>query len=296
MVPFSVLMATYAGDRAEWLRKALASIRNQTLHPAELVIVLDGPVSAASEQVITAFRATVPFPVLLVRLPENQGLAAALNAGLEVCTQPWCARMDSDDLCEPQRFERQWQALQAAPSIDVLGTWTAEFDQDPAVIERYKTAPADHDGILRLLRWRNVVQHPTVVFRSALVRRLGGYSTAYPYMEDYDLFLRLGQAGARFAVLPEVLLRFRANRQQRQRRGGFHYLATELRFRRDFHRRGLLSLPVFLASAAAMTVFRLAPEPLKLPLYSLVRKKPERADAAVQPSRRTDPAYSDVLG
>lgn len=275
--PFSVLLSTYARERPEHLDQALRSIAEQTLPPAEMVVVLDGAVEPAQLEVVDRVGSSFPWlPLRQVALPENRGLAAALNAGLEACTQPWIARMDSDDIAVPERFEVQWRALQADPVIDVLGAWHVEFESDPELTERLKTTPASHDVIARTLVWRCPISHPTIVVRASLLKAVGGYRSV-PYLEDYDLYMRLLGRGARFAAVQSPLVRVRATHDQYRRRGGLAHLRAEWRFRWDCLRRGDLSIGQFVATTSAYTVFRLLPARLRAESYRLVRRSPARS-------------------
>lgn len=89
MTAFSVLLPVYAGDEPEHFARALTSISvDQTLRPNEIVIVRDGPVPSALEEVIAQASegsAVDDIPVTLVRINRNRGLADALALGLESC-------------------------------------------------------------------------------------------------------------------------------------------------------------------------------------------------------------------
>jgi glycosyltransferase involved in cell wall biosynthesis len=267
----SMLMSTHARESASNLEASLASIRGQTVPPDQLVLVVDGPVCDEQEAVISRL-ADDPgsMQLTLLRLQENVGLAEAMNAGLALCTGMYTMRMDSDDLCEPDRVEKQLAYAAAHPEIDVISSWSAEFfdDGSPGMI---KASPVSHDSIMAALRWRNVLVHPTICVRTATLRRLGGYRSRFGLLEDYDLFVRLAQAGAKFHVIPKVLLRIRSSHEQRVRRGGFAYALHEFRFRREHYRTGFIGLREFILVTSLYSVFRLVSGRLRGRLYSLAR-------------------------
>src|SRR5215204_4995354 len=127
----SVLMSTYAKEKASNLEAALESLWTQTELPDEVVLVLDGPVGAEQEEVVARFAARGGLPELVVvSLEANQGLAKALNAGLERCRGTYVARMDSDDLCQPDRLAVQVGYAQRHPDMDVICSWSDEFFDD----------------------------------------------------------------------------------------------------------------------------------------------------------------------
>ncbi len=111
----TALISTHGQETAANLAASLDSMRRQTLPPGRIVLVVDGPVDGEQEEVIAVFRADDPPGLDVVRLERNVGLADAMNAGLDRCTTPWVMRMDSDDLCTPDRLEIQSAYLEAHP-------------------------------------------------------------------------------------------------------------------------------------------------------------------------------------
>lgn len=265
-----VLMSTYAGETAGHLGASLQSLRDQTMRPGRIVLVIDGPIDSEQEAAIAAFAEMRSPPVEVVRMPRNVGLAAAMNAGLERCGAAWVMRMDSDDLCAPDRLEIQVAYAQRHPEIDVVTSWSEEFYEDgtPAQV---KVSPTGHAAVVRALRWRNVLVHPTVLVRATVLRRVGGYRSRFGRLEDYDLFVRLVQAGARFHVIPKVLVRVRSSLAQKQRRGGLGYCLGELQFRFECYRSGFIGLLNLLGVTTLYLAFRLLSGPAKRSLYRLAR-------------------------
>ncbi|WP_267359191.1 MULTISPECIES: glycosyltransferase [unclassified Methylobacterium] len=264
----TVLMSTHAGETAANLAASLGSIRAQTLPPDRIVLVLDGPVGADQEAVIAASLAAPALDV--VRLLGNVGLAAAMNEGLAHCPDGWVMRMDSDDLCQPDRLAVQMAYAAANPGIDVISSWSEEFYEDGAA-SQIKVSATGHDAVVQALRWRNVLVHPTILARTEALRRIGGYRADYGRLEDYDLFVRLAQSGARFHVIPKVLVRVRSSTAQKQRRGGLAYCLSELRFRIACYRSGFLTLRQFATVTPLYLGFRLASGRAKRALYRLAR-------------------------
>lgn len=268
----SILMATYAAERESNLKEALESIYVQTRPPEQIVLVLDGPVGDAQEAVIASFEKDPRVAHLdVVKLEQPGGLARALNAGLTHCTGDLIARMDSDDICLPDRLELQIAAFNRDPTLDLVGSWSEEFFED-GMPSSIKICPTRHDAIIDALRWRNVLTHPSVVIRANVLRRIGGYSTQFGKLEDYDLYVRLALSGARFHAIPKVLVRTRSGLGQRARRGGFRYLVHEIKFRTELFRRGFLRSGQFLVTTALYAVFRLTTAHSRKLAYFLVRR------------------------
>ena len=266
----SVLMATYKAETASNLATALGSIEGQTVLPDQLVLVVDGPVGADQEDVIAALVARGTIPTTLVRLPRNRGLADAMNTGLTRCLGEFVLRMDSDDICKDDRIEHQIAYAETHPDIDVIASWSEEFFEDGAPSQT-KVTPTVHEGIVRALRWRNVVHHPTLLIRKKALTAVSGYRSDYGFLEDYDLFVRLVLSGARFHAIPKVLVRIRSSDAQRGRRGGFRYLLNDLRFRVECLRTGFLTFRQFIAVTLMYSVFRLVSGTMRRRLYGLAR-------------------------
>lgn len=271
MTTVSVLMSTYASESAANLAELIESIYAQTAPPDQLVLVVDGPVPAAQDKVINSFCGDSRIRALtLVRLPSNQGLAGAMNAGLEACSGEWIARMDSDDISLPDRLRLQVRYADEHPDTDVISCWSEEFFPDEGRSE-IKVSPVAHDDVVTALRWRNVLVHPTILMKSAALRAVGAYSREFRMLEDYDLFVRLAMAGYRFHVLPKTLVRVRSSVAQRTRRGGIRYCLDEISFRRECWRRGFLRPHEFAATAGLYVAFRLMSGPLRKRVYALAR-------------------------
>ncbi len=147
MSTVSVLMSTYASESDAHLRTSLQSLFEQSVPPDQIVLVLDGPVPAAQEKVIAEFandRRVRDFTIL--RLPKNVGLAAALNAGLSSCAGEWTMRMDSDDVCLPDRLRLQLAYAMSHPEIDIVSSWSEEFS--PGHNSQIKVSPIRHEHIV----------------------------------------------------------------------------------------------------------------------------------------------------
>jgi GT2 family glycosyltransferase len=203
----SVVMGVYNGER--FVREAVDSILQQTLDDLELIVVDDGS-SDATPQIL----ATIDDPRLRVlRRDENRGHPASLNEGIAAARAPLIARLDADDVAEPERLERQVAAMAAQHGLDVLGTWTTEIDADGQVIGGFSFPPSEP-----LIRWvlsfTNVVFHPTVIMRRDMLRRIGGYDASVQCADDHDLFTRVLMHGGRISLLPERLLRYRRSAAQ----------------------------------------------------------------------------------
>jgi hypothetical protein len=262
---FSLLLPVYRGDRPEFLRRAFrSSVDDQALRPDEVVVVRDGPVSADLARTMAELAESSPVPVVTVELPRNMGLAYALERGLEACAHDVVARMDADDISLPERFARQLALISGG--LDLVGTGMYEFTDEVGTIVGRRTPPVGADAISRYARFHDPFNHPTVVYRRAAVQRAGGY-LPLGLMEDYYLFARMIQSGARVENLPDPLVMYRVSAGAYARRGGVAQLRAELRLQREFRRRRFTSIGQAGRNVLVRGSYRLIPEAVRRGLY-----------------------------
>jgi len=264
-INFSVLLSVYFKENPLFLKQALESTwHNQTLKPNEIVVVKDGPLTEELDMVIADF-AKVAL-VTIVALEKNQGLGAALNIGLTHCKHEIIARMDSDDICYPYRFQKQIEFLSKNPTIDLISSWIDEFIETPDHIISTRKLPEFHSEIQIYAKKRCPVNHPVVVFKKSAVLKAGGYQH-FPLFEDYYLWARMLISGARFHNLQESLLYFRTNPGTYKRRGGFKHAMVEIRMQFRFREIGLVKLPRMLLNILIRLTVRLMPNNLRSLFY-----------------------------
>ncbi len=249
------------------MRQSLDSVFRQTLPPDQVVMVIDGPVGEELEAVIA------DYPRLdLARLPENRGLGRALNEGLKRCRYDLVARMDTDDVCKPARFERQVGFMAAHPELAASGTWIDEFvGSTDNVVSRRATVETPEE-VARFARSRNPLNHPSVIFRKEAVEAVGSYRH-FPLFEDWYLWARLIAAGRELANIPEALLWFRTSPDTFKRRGGWRYARDSARFQFALRRLGLVSTASALKNSILRGGVYLMPNALRGAIYKKFLRK-----------------------
>lgn len=261
----SLLLPVWSGDRPEFLTEAFRStVDAQSRRPDQVVIVRDGPVDAPLAARIAELAATSPVPVDVVELERNVGLGPALDAGLAACRFDVVARMDADDISLPHRFAVQMPIIESG--VDLVGSGLVEFDGQVDDVLATRTPPTDPVDIRARARFADPFNHPTVVYRSHLVRGVGGY-TDFPLMEDYLLWAKMIVAGARVANVAEPLVAYRVGAGAYARRGGARQLRAELALQRRFRRLGFTSRAQFLRNVVVRGGYRLVPERLRRVAY-----------------------------
>ncbi|MDO4631518.1 MAG: glycosyltransferase [Corynebacterium sp.] len=272
MPTLSVLMSVYQKTDAHELTAALDSLLHQTRPADEVLIVEDGPLTAALYEVLDQHCERNPSSRRLP-LATNQGLGAALQAGLATIDADFVARLDSDDYAAPERFSKQLACFAADPSVDVVGSAVAEFYHEPGDTDHVRSLPETHAAIRRYAKINNPINHPSVMMRTAAVTAVGGYQSVH-FMEDYDLFARLLARGYRFYNIPEPLTFFRVSDDQFQRRTGAGMWASERQLQRNLISYKLISRPRAVVNFFVRMGYRKIPRALLKRVYSLLFHRP----------------------
>ena len=214
----SVLMSVYRSEQEACLQRALRSVwDDQTRKPDQIVLVEDGPLPVQLEQVIdNGKRKTVNEaqteggkPVMtVVKLPVNGGLTKALNAGLKHVTSDLVARMDSDDIAAPNRFELQERFLEEHPEIDIVGGSMQEFDDEHECLN-VRHYPQTHEEACKYIVKACPLAHPAVMMRKRMFDEGLKYDERYRMSQDIKLWYDAILAGYKMANLPDVCLYFR---------------------------------------------------------------------------------------
>lgn len=263
--PFSLLLPVYRGDDAQHFAKAFrSSVHEQTLHPAQVVLVQDGPVPEPLAQAIAATVADSPVPVVHHTVPDNVGLARALSLGLALCDHDIVARIDADDISLPERFERQLPVVEGG--ADLVGTGMFEFLDDDGTIVGRRVPRTEHADIVRYARFHDPFSHPTVMYRRTAVLAAGGYEPL-GLMEDYWLFARMIDHGASVANIADPLVMYRVGAGAYARRGGHAQWKSERTLQKALRRMGFTTRWEYARNVAVRGVYRFVPEPVRKIAY-----------------------------
>ncbi len=268
---YSVLLSVYSKERPEYLHQCFESLLSQTLLPKEIVLVKDGSLTNDLENIIEIMLGRCSI-IRIVALPVNQGLGIALNEGLKNCSSKLIARMDTDDIAKPNRFEKQIKIFQKYPDLDVVGAWIDEFENDTSNIISTRKLPEFNDEIIKYAKQRNPINHPAVMFRKHSVLKVGGYKH-FPLFEDYYLWVRMIMNGAKFYNIQESLLYFRFSPDMFKRRGGLNYAIHEYNFQRFLKNEGFISQRTFIKNTSLRFISRIIPNSLRSRLYKKILRK-----------------------
>lgn len=266
----SVLMSVYKKENPQYFKEALDSVINQTLKPDEIVIVKDGELTKELEDVIEDVKKSFP-DIVTFQFKENVQLGRALAKGLEICKNELVARMDTDDISCLDRFSTQHKYMNEHPEVAVCGGWMEEFN-DEGTFKKIKKVPIEQNEIYQYAKYRNAVNHVTVMFRKSQIMQAGNYKH-FPYMEDYYLWCRLMAEGGVIHNLPEILVKVRVSEDVYDRRGGWKYFMQHYQFRKEQKRMGLIGkkeYPVALLLSLGIT---LMPSKLRKIVYQKILRR-----------------------
>ncbi len=204
----SIVMPVYNGGR--YLAAAVESILAQDFADFEFVIVDDGSTDDSLRQ-LEAFAARDLRLKVISR--ANTGIVGALNDGVNAAKAELIARMDADDVCVPHRLRVQRDYLLANPKCVAVGSRILLIDSEGWPI-REMCEERTHAEIdeANMRGGGAAMNHPSVMFRAAALKRVGTYKQELIYAEDLDLWLRMAEVGELYN-LPEVLLHYRMHAQ-----------------------------------------------------------------------------------
>ena len=253
---FSVAISVYMNDNAEYFDRALESITDtQTIKPDEIVLVVDGPVSDDINSVISKYEAKCE-TFKAIRLAENGGLGNALKIAVENCSYELIARMDSDDISLPTRFEEQLKKFEQFPELDIVGGDISEFIGNEENVVAYRRVPEEDSEIKKYMQTRCPFNHVSVMYKKSAVEKAGGYQDLF-WNEDYYLWIRMQLSGALFANTGTTLVNVRTGTDMYARRGGARYFKSEAYLQRFMLENKMISLSTCFMNVAKRLIVQL---------------------------------------
>lgn len=263
---FSVLMSLYKNEKPAYLVQALDSVIDQTVKPAEIVMVKDGLLTEELDGILEEYCGKYPGLFKIVSFEKNRGLGMALRDGVLQCSYELIARMDTDDICKPERFEKQLALLSKKPEISLVGTCTEEFLDDVNNPETRTKLPLKHKEIVAFAKKRNPFRHNAVMLKKNAVINSGNYRR-FLLFEDYDLWVRMIIAGYKTENLSDFLVCTRENLAMFERRGGLIYLRQDIKFQIFLWKIGFTNTIQFIGNIVVRSIIRLIPNKIRVIFY-----------------------------
>ena len=200
-------MPTY-NTEVSILKEAVDSILCQTFKDFEFIIIDDG----STNESVDYLQSLQDKRIKLIRNPENLGITKSLNIGFQVAQGKYIARMDSDDIALPVRFEKQFAFMEKHPdmilcgaNVEFFGDYSGKSECRIDDMERYR---------ISALFVNPGPSHPTAFFnRELLLRYHLAYDESIVYAQEYRLWVDISRHG-QIGLLKEVLLRHRISKDQ----------------------------------------------------------------------------------
>ena len=270
MAMVSIIMALSENDNASDLSACLDSIANQTFTNHETIIVSDGPVSDALQDVVNHYQSQKLLHLHFQKTKEKTGPASAWNMGFEMANGEYVARMDPDDIMRPERLDTQMRFMETHPDIQVVGAWIEEFDHEVGDSKRLRKTPVEHEKIKQVSRFSNPMNHVTIMMRQKVAKSFK-YEQYWGFV-DYFFWLKLLKAGVTFHNLDNVLVDVRVGNGFLNRRRGWRYLQRELTFLHACWQRYLLGRLDIIKYAILKLPLRVFPRWMLGLIYKIIRR------------------------
>ena len=178
----TVLMPVFNAEK--YLKIAINSVLTQTFSRFEFLIIDDG----STDDSVKIIRSYIDNRIRLIQNKTNEGISASLNKGVNLSTTELIARMDADDICYPERLEKQYNYFIENSDCALLSTSVREITKDGFPVKINNYTPEYYYYNLNFICW---IYHPTVMFKRSVVKDVGGYSVAYS--EDFDLWWKISR-------------------------------------------------------------------------------------------------------
>lgn len=269
---FSCLVSLYKKEKPAYFKVAMDSILNQTLLPTEIVLVEDGKLTDELYAIIDGYVKSNPALFKIVAFEKNRGLGLALRDGVLECSYEYIARMDTDDIADKHRFEKQFVYLAKHSDLAILGSRITEFSINSERPDTVTDLPCSYADIVKFSKTRNPFRHMTLILKKSAVLESGNYRD-FLWFEDYDLWVRIMQKGYKVENLPEYLVNVRANNEMFARRGGWNYLKQDFKFQKCLYKSGFIGIVQLLFNIIVRGTMRLMHPSIKVFIYKKFLRK-----------------------
>lgn len=203
MNKISVLMSVYNEEEKDILA-SVNSIMNQSYQNFEIIIVNDNPNEIKYKNILNKIQ-KMSDKIKIVNNDKNIGLAKSMNKAFSLSKGEIIARMDSDDISYPKRFEKELEVINNG--FDLVCTRYEYIDENDDLLNK-ESDYYSSNAIQKILPHANIIHHPTVMFKRKIFETVNGYRN-FPCSQDYDLWLRMLENNSKIYMIDEVLLKYR---------------------------------------------------------------------------------------
>lgn len=250
-------MSIWYKEKPKNLIECLESLKRQTRRADEIVLIEDGLIPQNLKNIIDSY-----LKILNIKrysLKKNLGLDKALNYGLNKCAYDLVARMDTDDICSDDRFEKQVEYM-ASNNVKISATYYAFFDDSTGHIISDHKPKKIYTNTCQDIKLINPIAHSSVMFSKSAILSLGGYPS-FRNSQDYALWANCLVNKLKIHIIPEMLIRIRGSSISRR---NFRYFLNELKILRYHKKIGFINSFQFLRNAIIRFFGRLLPIRIKI--------------------------------
>ena len=264
---YSVFICVCKYDDPSSFLRAYESIVHQTVPPSQIVICADrvkGPILDCVKPLERS--------CCVLYTNSNDDHAHVRQMALEACTNELVAVMDADDVAFPDRFEKTLEYFKN-DKADVVGGHVREFSKENTDLLGCRSVPLTDSDIKAYMKKRCPFNHMTVMYKKSVVEKCGGYQTMY-CNEDYYLWIRMAQIGARFANIDSVLCYAGVSTGSYERRGGKRFFESEKAIQKYMYSNGMISRGRYTLNIfVRYVVQRLMPSAIRKRFYNTFLRK-----------------------
>jgi glycosyltransferase involved in cell wall biosynthesis len=265
-IKVSALGSLYIKESPIFLEQALDSLLKQTYELDEIVLMIDGPILQEHEEVISKNKYSKLLNIY--RLENNVGLGEALKIGIGKIQNEYILRFDTDDINHQDRLQCSLEYL-VSEDLDVCSSNVIEFNNSIGDLNIIKKVPYQHNKIVRFAKWRSPMNHMAVLYRKSTLLKHGAYENVLNF-EDYYLWCKLLQNGAKFGNLQQPLVYARIGNDMIGRRKGVSYFKREYYFAKRVYSMGFFSAIEFLRFLIIRLPMRILPKKVLVILYKKI--------------------------
>lgn len=279
---YSVLMSVYKNEKPGILKQSMQSIYDQTIPTDDFVLICDGPLNKRLDDVIDEMQEQFGKRLRVIRHEKNHGLGYCLRTGIPECKNDLIARMDSDDISRTDRCEKELKIFAEHPEISVVGGLVGEFTVTIEEVNSIRRVPETNEEIVKFVKWRSPMNHPSVMFRKKDVLAVGNYPEVRN-CQDWYLWSEMLMSGYRLYNVQEILVYMREDRTTFKRRSGLKYFKIQKKLYDKMRKRKFISVPQYAVAVSVRFCSAMAPNGLRKKMFeTFMRDKVEQAKGAEQ--------------
>ncbi|MBR3132337.1 glycosyltransferase [Candidatus Saccharibacteria bacterium] len=259
-------MSVYRNEKSGILRQSMQSIFDQTIPTNDFVLVCDGPLTKRLDDVISEMQKKFGKRLRVIRHEENRGLGYCLRTGIPECKNDLIARMDSDDISRKDRCERELEIFANNPGISVVGGLVGEFAVTIEEIKSIRRVPETNEEIIRFVKWRSPMNHPSVMFRKKDILAVGNYPEVRK-CQDWYLWTSLLMNGYQLYNIQDILVYMREDKTTFKRRSGWQYFKIQKQLYDKMRKKKFISVPQYAAAVSVRLCSAIAPNGVRKALF-----------------------------